>query len=245
MRVRDLKENYEVLERDGAYHLYDPNRGSGRRNVYKYLCSIQKESPTKFKVKGFKKSTSKFEELQQMIDKKVASYKYDSEYYDPNYRRGFFEEIIIHDYMDELGFSRESHSSGYDTYVLKRPSIYGHQATEVVLTFRNLDTLGYWSPKKGYKNFPKEVDIMLSTGDWSWISSKAKRNVEDIKKGINSLLKPLMLTEGVENVKSSEKMEEVGDVDLLMQQFSIAAGMQSKDAKAELKKKLISLAESL
>lgn len=242
MRVRDLKENYEVLERGGFYHLYDPERGSGMRSVYKYLCSVKKVGPTKFRLRGGRKETSSFEELQNMIDKKVASYKYSSEYYDPNYRRGYFEEIIIHDYLEELGFESVDYSFGYETYVLKRPSIYGHQPTKVALTFKGLRAIGAYV---GKEEFPNKVHVSLSTGDWSSVNTDADRNVEDIKKAINSLLKPLMLTEGVENVKTSEKMEEVGDVDLLFNKFSLAAGMQSVDAKAHIKEKLISLAESL
>jgi hypothetical protein len=242
MRVKDLKDNYRVLEREGFYHLYDPEHGSGMRNVFKYLCSVKKISSTKFRLKGGKKSTSNFEEFQDMIEKKIKSYKYDSEYYDPNYRKGCFEEFVIRDYLEELGFEFSGSNFGYESFALKRPSIYGHQLTKVILTFKGLNTVRAYVGQEG---FPKKVSISLSSGDWSSVNTKADRNVEDIKKAINSLVKPLMLTEGVENVKTSEKMEEVGNVDLLFKKLSVAAGMQTMDAKAHIKEKLISLAESL
>jgi hypothetical protein len=242
MRVKDLKDNYECFERNGFFHLYDPNRGSGMRNVYKYLCSVKKVGPTKFRLRGGKKTTSSFEELQKMIDKKLKSYKYDSEYYDPNYRRGVFEEFIIHDYLYELGFDSVGSSFGYETYVLKRPSIYGHQATKADLTFKGLKTLGAYVGKEKY---PTEVQISLSTGESSWISTTVKRNVEDIKKGIDNLLKPLMITEGFENIKDSEKMDSFGDFEVMFKKFSIAAGFKTKDAKAEIKKRLLEMAEKL
>jgi hypothetical protein len=241
MRVKDLKDNYNVLERFGFYHLYDPEPGSGSRMVHKYLCSVKKVGPTKFRLRGGRKVTSDFAEFQKMVAKKLDSYKYDSEYYDPNYRRGLFEYFVIYDYMREMGFKCEDSEYFY----LDRKRIYKYQTTNIKMSIYGLDPMGrgFFSNDDKLK---KEVTVVLHTGDYSWTEVKAKRNVEEIKSAVDSMLKPLLLSEGVENIVTSDKMDDPTDIEIFFNKFDFSS-LESKpeSARAAIKEKLLALAEEL
>jgi hypothetical protein len=240
MRVKDLTDNYRVLKRGELYHLYDPEAGSGSRNVYKYLCSIKKEGPTKFKIKGGRKSTTKFEELQDMIDRRLKSYKYNSEYYDPNYRKGIFEEFVIMDYLGTIGFKRDGYTNG-DFYVLDTKNAYGFKTVDVQISFDGLECFN-----EVYKTgkTPKEVRMSLWRHDGGWYSSKCKRNVKDIIEMIDSMIKPLFISDSANLMVHAEKMETVEDVDVLMKKVS-GLNIDSMNIKSYLKEQLLEMANKL
>lgn len=232
MKVKDLNLNYKVSKQDGAFHLYSLTE-TGQRSPIKYLCSVKKHGSIKFYVEG-SEPTSKFDVLQEQIKNKIESYEYDSEYYNPCYRKGVFEELIIHDYLRSLGFKNVDG----DTYVLSDKNIYGFNTADICVSIWGLNALGESIPKK-------EVSVILRTGWSSWAEVKCKRNVKDIKKGIDGLLKPLLLTDSVNLITKSEKLQSVGDIDILMHKLTSSLDHTKVDVKSYLKEQLLEIANKL
>lgn len=67
---------------------------------------------------------------------------------------------------------------------------------------------------------------------------KAKREVEDMKKDIDSLLKPLYLTDSASNMKRATQLENASDVEMTMNKLMESYDIGSMDYKATLKKQL-------
>ncbi len=236
MRVKDLELDYKVLRQDGDFHLHSLTE-HGQRSPIKYLCSVKKHSDTHFYVDSYE-PTSKLSVLQEQIKNKIESYEYDSEYYNPCYRQGVFEELIIHDYLRSLGFEHVND----DTYTLGDKNIYGFNTAKITLSIWSLSAFN-----DVYKDGkPKDnVDVVLWTGDWSFVQVSCKRNVKDIKKGIDGLLKPLLITDSVNLITKSEKLQTVGDIDILMKRITSSLDIQKKDVKTYLKEQLLEIASKL
>lgn len=236
MTVRDLKENFKVFKRDGVFHLYDKSPGSGSRNVYKYLASATKNGSS-FILDGFK-PTTKLERFMSNMDEKIKSYEYDSGYYDPFFREGYFEEMIIHDYLcDKLLFEIDNKYNSFSFYKLKSNNIYNLDEGGMVLSFNGLDA---------FNDLKEEVSIGLSFPDspYSWVSVTVKRNVEDIKKGIDSLLRPYFLHKTADNLIKSERLETEEQVDILIKSLS-GLEIREKSIKEELKGRLQEMIDNM
>jgi len=202
MTLKELEEDYYVSKM-GSKYLLTSKTIEGRRSPCKYIWHICKSSSGSFYVEGFK-PTTKLDVLKDQIDEKVKSLEYDSEYYDPRYRAGIFEDFIIRDYLCEtLGFKHEYYDS--DVYVLKHKNVYSCGSEIAVITFDGLDSLS-----NGFnKPLSETVRVNLHTGNFSWVSVTCDRNVKEIKKGINGLLQPLMVSETVNLIENVEKLETV------------------------------------
>lgn len=238
MRLKDIKEEYTILKMDKRYLLYSKEL-TGKLSPRKYLCTIKKHSGTKFFVDGFE-PTSKFQVLKEQVSKKLDSYEYDSEFYNTSYREGFFEELVIKDYLYSMGFDYK----GDDTFKLGDKNIYGFNSFNIELFFSGLDSFNdvYRTGKPS-----ENVTINLYTGefDYSWISHKCKRNVDDIKKGIDSLLKPLMVSDAANLINISDKMENFKDFDVVLKKLSSSLDVSKTDIKTQVKKRLLEIAEKL
>jgi len=57
--------------------------------------------------------------LQEQINSYIKSLKYDSNYYYPLFRKGYFEQTIIEDYLRSIGFKYIGSFSDVESYVLK------------------------------------------------------------------------------------------------------------------------------
>ncbi len=238
MTLKSIKEKFEVFKRDGLFHLYSLTE-TGRMSPRKYLCTIHKHSATKFFVTGFE-PTDKIDVLLKQVQDKLDSYEYCCEFYCPTYRKGVFEEFVIHDYLvNTLGFKS---AGGKETYKLKDKNIYGFQTSNIEISIWGLDSFNDVFDKKKPAD---EVEVVIWTGDWSWISHKCKRNVEDIKKGIDGLLKPLLATDAVTLMLRSEKMKTVEDFDIVLRKLHANLDTSTESIKAHMKKQLIELAEKL
>jgi hypothetical protein len=173
----------------------------------------------------------------------VASLKYDSGYFNPHFIPGLTEELIIYDYMREIGFERPMYSSG-DVYAPSKKNIYGYNSTDITISFNGLDK---WENRSGglpkSDELPEEVTINLWTGPYSWISVKTKREVESIKEGIDSLLKPLLVTESANSFSMSEKLENATmDMDILLKKLTNSLDQSTDDFKSTLKSRLLEIA---
>ena len=226
MTVKELKKEYDyVVKFNNQYLIHSKG---GKRSVYKYLATVNKSGGSMF-VTGYK-PTTKIKKLKEQVEDYVSSLPYDSEYYSPMFRKGYREEIIVHDYLESIKFSH----LGDGIYKLNTPSIYGYQATNVTISFSNLSCFG---------KIKDNIEIRLSTGNFSWVTAKCKREVDDIIKTVDSLLKPLLVTESVSNVKISDEMV-MSDVNLTLKKLK-GLNIEETDMKEYLKKQLLTIANTL
>lgn len=222
MTLKEIKTKYNIIKRDGKYHLHCLMTTG--RTVYKYICSIEKTKGYKFNVIGFE-PVNTFAQLEKQIKEYLEGLEYDSEYYSPLYREGFGQELLIRDLLHEYGFKTSYH---YDSFRLDRKSIYGYDATNVSVNYYiDVDN--------------KEIRIILHTGRFSWVQTKCSFDFKDIHKSLDGLLKPLFLTEGVENIKTSDKMQN-SNIEAVIKQLQ---GFDEITSKVELKDKLLELANTL
>lgn len=237
MNLEQIRKKYRVskLSKD-KYLLFDKEPNSGSRMVYKYLTKIEVKDNTA-RVVGHFKPTRYMKELDKQIEKKINSLKYDSEYYMPLYRKGLFEHFIIYDYLHEIGFEQEGKYNTVEFFVLKQKNAYNFSSGTISISINGLC---------GYQDIlPKEVKITLHTGKYSWVEVKAKRKVEDIKQAIDSLLKPLLVSESVNFFETSEKLDNFKNVEIVIKKMDNIFSVKSESYKKELKKRLLEMAEKL
>lgn len=246
MTIKEINTKFSLnkYKHNGKYLLFGAD-GSGKRMVNKYLCQLERKGQS-FNVPGFK-GTTKLNVLEKQVEQYVKSLPYDSEYYLPLYRKGLFVEYIIHDYLVSLGF--KSHGDSF--YELQDKNVYGYKSHPIKISFNNLDEENIWVKGKNGKEgkfiskIHKEVTLILWTGPYSWVESKCKRDVEDIKKAIDSILKPLFLTDSAVNFKKSEELKNAGDVNVIMKALTENMNIMSADYKQTLKEKLLELSNKL
>lgn len=229
MTIKELKNSFDyVLKHNNQYHVY--NKG-GKRSVYKYLATVNKKGRSLF-VTNYK-PTTKIDVLKKQVNDFVSSLPYDSEYYDPMYRKGLKEELIVIDYLNSINFFKNnSYSSNDNGYHLKTPSIYGYQATKISLYVDGF-----------YDNDNDKINVILSTGTYSWVSSECEKDATKIIETIDSLLKPLLITESVSNLKIADKLT-MSDIDLKLKELK-GLDIKETDIKAHLKAELLKIANTL
>jgi len=235
--LKELKEHYYIsnYKYEGKYLIYDKTPGSGQRSVYKYLCSAIKNKNS-WIIENFK-PVSKLNDIKDLINKHVSTYKYDSEYYQPQYRDGILEEYVIHDYLRELGFSISDNSFGSTTYTNENKNVYG-KVNNIHLTFDGLSCFK--------DEISKIVKIIYTVDFGSWVSVEVNRDCESIIKGIDSILNPLLVTESVTNFTNSEKLHnKYTDIDLMISNLSSNLINVETNYKETLKEKLQTLINNL
>lgn len=233
MKLSDLKKEFRIHEFEGTYLVYDPNPGSSQRSVYKYLCSVTKIK-SKFKINGTEELYDDIDDLKIGIINFIASLPYGSEYYCPMYRKGYFESAIVGDYLMDKGFKSSSCFNRFETWKHEMANVYGGKSNPVYLTFVGLDYFGEIS---------EEVNISLELSDSSWISQKCKREVGEIIKTIDAILKPLFIGNSINNFNKSKEFNFenfLGDLKTA-KMFEIETKEYKEQLKANLKELLLTL----
>lgn len=222
-----------------VFHLTE--RGS--RMVHKFLCLIEKKG-SGFCVPGYDETTS-VEVLEKQISHKVASYTYDSEYYYPGYRAGVFECHVMMDYLDSIGFKHENN----DTYVLSDKNIYNYVSQEIAISIIGLDYHGgyFGMGLNEDGSLKEEVSIILHTGKYSWVETKAKREVEAMKKAVDSLLKPLFVSDSAYNFQKSTELKhsDLTDIEIAIKRVGTNLTVYSAEYRQELKSRLLEMASQI
>ena len=224
MTLKEIKKHYRVRKMDGYYDLSTLEVDRESRSVHRYLCTIYKNNTQKFHLNGYK-PVSKFDDLQKQIEGYLDSLEYNSEYYCPSYVKGTAQNWLLFDLLYDYGFRRNMYSDSF-RYMVK--SIYGHTITNMVISYDiNVNK--------------EEVSIVLNSGDYSWITVKSNFDLGNINKVLDGLLKPLLLAEGVNSIKTSDKMKNV-NVDIVIEKLN---SLDILTTKINLKEKLLELANSL
>lgn len=236
MKLEDLKKEFRVVTLDGKYYVYNKEFGSSDYSNYKYLCNLDK-SGNKFKIVGTDQYYSNVEDLKTAIQNYVDSLPFNCEFYNPQYREGYFESAVVNDYLRKQGFKSDgNHWGGIEGFCLELKNIYGGKSNKIQITISGLDYINEIS---------ETVDISLWTSSYSWISQTVKRDAVEIIKAINSIVKPLLLTDGINNVNESDKYN-VEKFTASINEFDLGSLTKySKEYKHELKEKLQQILETL
>ena len=243
MTIKELKQHYTVYGRysnEYPYLVYTKEAQENWRTVHRYLCSVKIIGRRITIIEQPGKSYNKLNDLKQAISSYTTSLPYDSGYYDPAYRKGVFEELIIHDYLSDRGFNSEHTGGGMLTYELANKNIYGGKIDTITLSINGLSWTGFKDDK-----IPEEVKIILWTGQYSWVENKCKREVGEIIKSLDSLLKPLLLTNGVTFVNESDKYKAEQFNATINKLGTNTFKQYSKEYKEELKVKMQEIIDKL
>lgn len=232
MTLKEIRKYFHIPEYSLSKDLFSLHSLTeyGRSN-YKYLCTVERKGKS-FNVIGYN-PTTKMDILKEQVKDYISNLKYDSDYFNPSYRKGVAENLFVHDYLKSLGFRLSKHSTD-DYYVLEDKDIYGFQTTNIRISFNGLDTF----ERKDV------VSINLYSTNTMWLSIKVDNNMDDLKSGIDSILKPLLLSESVKNINKADNMINSSEVDYIMNTLK-NIDIKSTDYKSELRKRLLELANSI
>ena len=245
IKLDELKKHFYVFKFKSKYQIFDLDGNSGRMMRKKYLCSLKRNSNSGFKiikhdkandnVKLEKKYYYNITDLKFAIGDYVNSLEFDSEFYYPEYRDGYFEFSVINDYLTNKGF-KHGHSFSSDNYRLINKNIYGDKSNEINLVINGID---YFNDE-----LSEEVTIKLILQNYSWIDTKCKREVHEIMEKIDSLLKPLFLYDAGTNIEESDKYTyQMFDADLKVIDNNL--NCLTAEYKTELKSKITKMLEKL
>jgi hypothetical protein len=228
MILADLKNAFPLVQKVKEGYLLHGE--GGKRTPYKYLATVKKKRD-KFCVDGFP-FTKDIGVLIEQIKEYHKTLPFDSEYYNPLYRKGVLEDLVVYDYLDSIGFRHE----GDFVYMYKPKSIYGIPVTNIGIILTGMD---YFNEVKD------EVEIKLFTEGQGYTSvvTKAKRDAVEIIKGIESLLKPLLTTESLSHLELAEPME-MSDIDIALRKIE-GLDIKEFDIKKHIKKRLLEIASKL
>src|ERR1035437_5584393 len=187
IKLKDLSEYYKIESYD-----------RGKIQMLYHLTELGV-----YKVPEFKQ-TSSLEQILKDVEFRFKSFKYNSEFYSPFYRKGYFAEIVVHDWLKSKGFELDLFCSDYEIYVLKRSNVYGLTRGYLSLTFSDLCS-NHYEYQFGHGELPKVINISLRTGDESsWVSVKeVKRDPDVIIKTLEGTINPLLLFDSASDLKFS------------------------------------------
>ena len=246
MTIKDLEEYFLVdiffaKTNKGQYLLSEKVASMTGRSPHKFLCVIHKKGSNSFFVVG-NKPTNNLDTLKNQVEDYVKSLPYDSDYYNPRFVAGLKEELIIHDYLKGLGFKGEDS----EFYVLKEQNVYKYTSQKISMSLYGINHRGggfsSWNDKD---TISEEVRVVLHTGEYSWVESTVKREVEEIKKAIDSMLKPLFVSDSAYNFSKSEQLKNAGNIELYLTSLTKNLEHVSMDYKSTLKQKLLEMAAAL
>lgn len=231
-----IKVNFKLTKFQNRTLVFEANKGSYL--PHKFLCEIHRTRGGKFFFKD-NEPIDKIEVLEKQIRDHVESLPFNSEYYNPMLRPDLFVCLCVTEFLRKLGFKNENS----DFFTLEVKSIYGNK-NPFYLSIFGLES-EYFAAKNGEwecKLLP-EVKISLSTGEYSFLTVICNRDVDEIIKAINNLLKPLFLSETLEflkltdNVKLFDGTSEIKEIN--------SKGETSEDIRKKLKQQLLEMAEKL
>ena len=199
--LEELKKYYKVYSLDnGKTQNLSTIEPIGLYTPHKFLCYITKVKTGVYKVGDFE-PTSDINVLIENQKEYSSSLKYNSEFYNPGYRKGYFEEMVVYDYLRNLGF--KSHNN--DTYTYTFKDVYGKEIELATITISGLSDFAF-----GETELKDIVIVILHLNENSWMSVKdIKRDADIIIDTIQGLLKPLFISTAFESLKIAENFQNV------------------------------------
>jgi len=247
MKVSEIENFYHVSKCDkNTYYIWNKELNSGTYLNRQFLCQLERSNlcfrivPSKHLKIKLSESITKWhkdsKDLVLAIDEYVSLLPHHSDMYFPDYREGVFVDLVVSNYLRNLGFKSECGYGDTSTYTLKQENIYGGTFTTVNLHINGLSKL-YG------KESPSKVDVYLSLDNYSWITVECEFDEDTIIAAIDSILKPLLLHGGVTAFNTSEKLNTIAFDGSKVTVSGL--DVQSEPYKTKLKEELLKLIETL
>jgi len=230
IKLKDLEKHYHLfsMDRGKTTNLESLTERGDYSAGGKHMCHIIKVKQGCYQIPGFE-PTSKLTVLLENAKAYTASLKYNSELYNPCFRKGYFEFMAVLEHLKKLGFKHDND----EHFTLQKENVYGGKRERVAITIHGLDYVcgGLFSKSEGIS---ETVDIILWTGDFSWVTVKdIPRNPDNIIPELEGLLKPLLLSNGISDFKSSEQMA-AKSIEVLKETITLSLDKISEIFKVQL-----------
>ena len=223
---------YIVYKFKDLIHIHSSTE-RGRMN-HKYLCSLEKFNKTYRVYNSEFLFTNSIQGILHQIEQYLENLEYDSDYFYPTYREGLKEELYTLDYLHSLGFK-----SDYNMFTYKPKDIYSGNTTKITLQILGLSDCGYQDSIN-----LEEVEIIKFNSDYSWVTTKVKRDFKSIKEGIDSMLKPLLIAEASKLNILSEQLSYL-NLNLCLKGITDSLDVIEIDIKDKLKQQLTEILNKL
>jgi len=230
MTLKELKENF-LVEKDEAnrYLLFNPVKNSGKNLNQQFYCVVEKVGNT-FKIIPSEHVKNPMEFITDVythinvfkhaVEKYVELLPYHSDFYYPNNRPCVFHLLAVNEFMKNLGFKN---SKSDDSYIFEQKNVYRG----------NLNVINI------------SIDGLNMTSDNSFIQISSEKDADSIVLALNNLLKPLFLTNGIQNIELSDKLN-FEDFEPTDNRFNLSTlSLKSASYKQELREKLEQILEKL
>lgn len=146
MTLREIKLHFSVYKlEDGGLVLYDESQ-KGKLIGIKYVGTIYQVGKNKYTLQGNLPFRT-IDELKEQLKVYAESLPYDVEYYNPSFRNGYKEELIVAHELKKMGYNL---SSGWGV----EQATFVHDALTKPISF-------VWDSK--YDKLTYHVE------DWTWI----------------------------------------------------------------------------
>lgn len=219
LRLKDIKEKYEVYRWNEYYTLHRKEYQPGDTSVHPYLCKFI-----------FKKDKAildnsvvcrNIEQFQNEVDSFISSLPYNSDNYNPKYRPGYFEELSFYDTFKDM-----KSGDGYneDHYI------------EITNGFNNVKLSSYpnYDPEK------KTVYINLEDFKFRYI------NDVDLEGAIKFAKEHIYICALTSVLSSYDILKKIGPVEILNETKINTVNLRSLDINSvDFKNHLIELAQKM
>lgn len=185
MTIKELKKFYKVDSYDRGKTLTLRHLTEiGTHTPSKYLATLEKVNAGSYVIFGENKkdATSKLDIILSRIKTKINSYDFNSEFYDPGFREGYFEELVVHEYLNSIGFKHEDIFFGTEVYKKENSD-----KTNVVLSISNLTPSSDQTLE--ITSADEKVAIYVNNSDDSATQISVNRDVHEMIDAIQSLTK--------------------------------------------------------
>lgn len=208
MKLKDIKEHFDVVEYNGYYLLFDKEINTSQYLNKKYYGKIKynskKEivtfvedvaeiipeeyledyginvpSQTYYREHIINKGCS-VDCLKRTIDKYIKTLPYPSCFYNPQFRKHVFIELCVNDYLKRLGFDSIGGFAGMQTFVLQGYNPFKKGEDYITLSFKVVE-----DTTNGV--------ISMINGSLNWMEVSFT-NLDEAIGAINSLVKPVLLS---------------------------------------------------
>lgn len=197
MTIKELSNYYSITKFDkGNTLLLYSLTEQGTISPNKYICHIIKVSDGVYMVPNMNPRNS-ISDILNDITEHLKTLKYNSEFYNYAFRKGYTDELIVNQYLKSIGFKYSNSINEIETYTLTRKNVYNGPREPLHLTVVGLNSL---------EKINEEVKIHINLEDYSFVESKCKRDADEIIKTIDALVHPLIITNSADDLKYSQSL---------------------------------------
>lgn len=196
MTLKEISTKYIISSYGKRHDLYS-KEDEGRLLNQKYLCSITRNSSGHYKINGTKKWCKNLNQLIEQVQIYVKSLPYNSEFYNPGFRKGLFEKLVFDSHLNNV------FGDDYKSGVITIEDIYGEKST--IKIFSNLSDY----EEQNVEIILQTKPVHLKFDNCSYIKTECKRDADEIIKALDGLLHPYFLGSAAISLLKAKKMSAV------------------------------------